>query len=318
MRMLCLRVPKLRNARNAPTRLCASGRRHKAGDCRIRGTPVGSVRNDHKRRLAGTMGTRGSECEVCRLRPRSTQKRTMSRRLPGSANLLVVALLALAGCRATEPRWQEEVTLSNGNVIVVTRHVHYEVGGGEWGRSSGRMAIGERLTFENPISGEEVTWTGHHRMASALDVIDGTVWIVARQRVCGPDDRGQRFWQAFALRANEWTPVPPNQAPPIALPNLVLDSANYDMTSHWRYLTISLKDDLNKASRIDSRLRQVRWQSEMDCEWARVDAQRLQLPEQRAGLRRPRRMSGRDAHAAPFRSAVRRMDARRGKAREQA
>jgi hypothetical protein len=192
----------------------------------------------------------------------------MSRRSQTSCDLkcLILASLALSGCAAGDTHWQEEVQLTNGSVMVVSRHVLYENGGGEWGRDSGKLAIGERLTFTHPLLGTEVTWTDPHRIASVIDVIDGTVWVVARQRVCRPEDRAKRFWRAFALRADGWIPATPEDAPAITTPNLALDSADYVQTSHWRFLSISLKHALDDASRVDPRMRDIRWQSEWDCQ----------------------------------------------------
>lgn len=182
-----------------------------------------------------------------------------------SGQLIVAGLFALSGCVPVTTRWQEEVALSDGRVIVVSRQILYEKEGGEWGRDSALRPSGERLKFTDPLSGVEVRWAAPHRIASVLDVIDGTVWIVARQQVCRPEDRGEPFWQAFALRADGWRPVMPDEAPAFTRPNLALDSANHKKTSQWRFISISQKRVLDDASRVDSRMRQIRWRSDLDC-----------------------------------------------------
>ncbi len=186
-------------------------------------------------------------------------------RMLHAVNVLILASLILAGCTPVDARWQEEVALDTGQVIVVRRQVRYDKAGGEWGRDSGWRPSGERLTFLHPISGTEVVWSDPHRIASYLGMVDGIVWVVARQQTCGSEHRGQPFWQAFALRVNGWAPSGPEEAPAITAPNLALDSANYEKTSHWRFVTISQKGALDDASRVDARMRRIQWRSDLDC-----------------------------------------------------
>jgi len=180
--------------------------------------------------------------------------------------VLVVLALGpfLASCERTNG-WQEEVRLDDGQVIVLARQVSYEKAGGEWGRDSAWRPSGEQLAFINPLTGKQVTWAEPYRIASVVDVIDGTVWIIARQQACRPEDRGKPLWRAFALSATGWSPVGPDEAPTVSKPNLALDSANYSKTAHWQFVSIPQKQALDEASRVDARMKRIQWRSELDC-----------------------------------------------------
>jgi hypothetical protein len=71
-----------------------------------------------------------------------------------------VASISVFGCFAGTEKWQEEVQLSDGRVIIVDRETLHERGGGEIvSNRSGTKPKERRIRFTNPDgSGEVVEW----------------------------------------------------------------------------------------------------------------------------------------------------------------
>jgi hypothetical protein len=67
--------------------------------------------------------------------------------------LVILALGSLlTSCERTD-RWQEEIQLSDGAVLKVSRLVSYRSPSGALGQPSGRRALEETLSFADPGTG---------------------------------------------------------------------------------------------------------------------------------------------------------------------
>lgn len=74
--------------------------------------------------------------------------------------LILIAGACLVACGSGSERWQEEVQLSDGRVIVVERELILEAGGDEWASNrSGSKPKEDRIRFTLPDrSGEIIEW----------------------------------------------------------------------------------------------------------------------------------------------------------------
>ena len=164
-------------------------------------------------------------------------------------------------------KWKEEVQLSDGNVLLVTREVHYIPSGGEMFRSSPWIAGSERLTFVDPATKQQLTWqlpekdhtyvqnwsrkqvterTEPLRVAWYLDRYDGQFVLVAMQTVCGATAlKGEPQYRAYFMSPSGTREVPMSEIHPSAPANMAFDARNYGKSSKWTRLTLAEKERLN-------------------------------------------------------------------------
>lgn len=134
--------------------------------------------------------------------------------------------------------------------MVVTRDVQYRRVAGELGTRRRPLGFDEELTFVDPLSGNQVTWVGHHRLASYLGRFDGKYIVIGRQAICSYEDVGQPRWKAYEFTPAGWTQIDlPRQTNPL-VPNLVLEAYKYDMAKKWSLLSISDKKTLDAGARV--------------------------------------------------------------------
>ena len=165
----------------------------------------------------------------------------------GSAIRRVLIALALgsllAGCERTN-RWQEDVQLSDGTVLQVSRVVHYRAPSGPLGQPSGRRALEEHLSFADSGTGRDVEWHQPRRTAVWLDRIESQVWIVARLSTpCESGFGHLPVWQAYVLRVDQWREVEPADLPVVAVRNLL--TTDDSITKRLRHVSLSDKQRLN-------------------------------------------------------------------------
>ena len=99
--------------------------------------------------------------------------------------IAVLASVAMTSCATSKTyRWQEEVLLHDGRVIVVERSVRTGEVPVELGQPQGESDYS--LTFWAP-DGRTITWeSGKSFLPMILDFFDGTAYVVARGST-GPD-----------------------------------------------------------------------------------------------------------------------------------
>lgn len=158
---------------------------------------------------------------------------------------LMCVLAMASGCTHRSTHWQEDVKLSDGSVLTVDRSSTFELEA-QIGGPSGWAGVGEGLTFTNPKTGAKVQWKVSHRHVAFLDFIDGRYWLVASSPGCYMDLKGQRVLQVYVLDGSDWTRVEPEQAPPIAVPNLVWRPSYVD-SRRWDHLSLKLKREIEDA-----------------------------------------------------------------------
>ena len=74
--------------------------------------------------------------------------------------LLLMMALAMTACGAGSIKWDEEIQLSDGKIIVIERQAIYVSGGAEWASNPSGSKINEdRIQFEYPVgTGQKVEW----------------------------------------------------------------------------------------------------------------------------------------------------------------
>jgi hypothetical protein len=158
---------------------------------------------------------------------------------------LICALALTSGCTHHTTHWQEDVQLSDGSVLTVDRSSAYELRS-QIGGPSGWAHIQEELAFKDPKTGDKVLWQASLRSAAFVDLINGRYWLVASSPGCFMDLKGQRVLQVYVLDGSDWTRVEPEQAPPIAAPNLVWRPSYVD-SRRWDHLSLKLKREIEDA-----------------------------------------------------------------------
>jgi len=165
--------------------------------------------------------------------------------------LVVLALSPLlASCERTN-RWQEEVQLSDGEVLKVDRVVSYRAPSGALGQPSSRRALEERLSFADPGTGRVVEWHEPRRTAVWLDRIGTQVWVVGRLTgACESGFAHLPVWQAYQLRNEQWRAVDPAEVPVVPLRNLL--TTDYPVTKQLTYVSVTDKQRLNASYPLDA------------------------------------------------------------------
>lgn len=118
-------------------------------------------------------------------------RETSSLRFAGALSLLLFCLL-LAGCEK-HVRWQEEVKLSTGEVIVIDRDVRHKGGGAAWPQGQGSVPMEHIIRFRYPTPiGPLMEWHStkvgprgtYAELPLVLDIsADGTWFVFTRHWV---------------------------------------------------------------------------------------------------------------------------------------
>jgi len=177
--------------------------------------------------------------------------------------VLLVGAIGLAGAMyfvsnfLAYNRWREEVQLSDGGVIVVSRAVRYRRGS-EPGIGTTRWAFEETLTIHDSATGARIVWRGSHRVASLVDQIQGRFWIVGKlTTVCAAGHVGAPRWQAYRYDNGKWHVTDPADAPALSKPNLLLDAFEHAVTVRLRYLGLDEKRTMDRSSLVDDLYRTI-------------------------------------------------------------
>jgi hypothetical protein len=165
-----------------------------------------------------------------------------------------------AGCASSlTHKWQEEVLLSDGSVVLVNREVRY--GPGAPARPSTWTVREERLTIIDPPT---PTWHGPtQRLAWYLDRRDDHFILIAYQTVCQVGDK-QPVWRAYISSASGWSEVPLTELRTAVTPNMALFATHTEQTAKWSRMSVEEKSKFD-YSRITPTVKRIDPNSVLSC-----------------------------------------------------
>lgn len=171
------------------------------------------------------------------------------------ANVTLRALIifsgafVVAGCARTN-HWQEEVLLSDGTVLTVSRAVHFEAPSGPLGEPLSRVGLEENMAFDDPTTGRRVEWFQPHFVAVRVDRINGRYVVIGELSTpCVTGFGHASPWQAYAYHDEGWVVLTEDEAPNVTVPNLLLDASRYSVTESLTYVSLREKERLNARSK---------------------------------------------------------------------
>lgn len=140
------------------------------------------------------------------------KKQTMIKKWVAAISLMILGG-GMSGCAGGSTKWEEEVQLSDGRIIVVEREAIYVGGGDEWASNrSGSKIDGYRIRYASPDGSEKVVeWRStkkspqtYPEVPLAFDLPDGepTVFtLLAISPVC-------EVYSKYVYRNGAWIEEP--------------------------------------------------------------------------------------------------------------
>ncbi|MYM21077.1 hypothetical protein GTP46_00235 [Duganella sp. FT135W] len=170
--------------------------------------------------------------------------------------LLILVYVSLVACTKSPSQWQEEVKLSSGETIVITRQTDYVSGGGEWASNPDLSRADIRhLKFTFPLnSSQPVEWHSQPEPGGLypespliFDIESGVPVVIAVGSVSRECPEYRRYahlstgWQRQPLSAADWQRAT----------NLLIDSSNEYL------ITLEQKQKLNETGAYSKRIRTI-------------------------------------------------------------
>lgn len=169
---------------------------------------------------------------------------------------LAVAVWAVNVATLTT-RWREDVQLSDGSTLTVSRSVKHRRGG-DLDLGTSKWALEERLSFRDSVTGETIVWHGPSRVAARVDRLNDSYWVVGNLTTrCLAEHAREPVWVAYQYAGGKWHPIDAKSAPPFIKPNLLLDSYVYNVTAKLRDVSLREKEALNRNSSVRAAYRSI-------------------------------------------------------------
>lgn len=170
------------------------------------------------------------------------------------------ALIYFWAIRELHVTWQEEVKLSNGEVIVIDRDVRHAGGGGAWPHGQGSVPMEHVIRFQYPAgSGKWVEWRSsklepqgtYAELPLVIDLLPDRTWeIVTAVAINGACSR----YTTYRKGTGSWLELPPSEKIPARAANLFLAGGGSDISG---LIKLPEKEKESADPRYLSTIRQV-------------------------------------------------------------